>query len=361
MGELHFLRPLLLLSLIGLVPLVSLVWYLGFQLRVKARKVYGEEKLVNRFSKPLRLASEGLLLGGWLVAVVAIAIAAAGPVVPDAPTNVQAGSLQVVVVSDVSKSMAAEDYRSVMPPKVINGQSVPADQVPGPYGSRLDMTKYVIINQIMPAIRGNQLGVVTYCGNGFDRADLGDDFNALTWVINNWMVIDGAPGGGSDYAEGLKEALNLFHQTPDPKKDKVIVLFSDGGFTGDPAALDKVIQQVQAEGIRVIVVGIGGDAALPIPLYSDDGQLTGYKQKDGQTVATARDGTALQGLASKLNATYIPLEPGKPLGIQWASTLTTSKTEKHENHVFQYPLGVGLGLLLVLFLRGAVTARRRQQ
>lgn len=358
MLELHFLRPILFLALLVLLPLASMLWYVGFQLRRKARKAYGEERLVNRFSQPLRLASEVGVLAAWLVTLVALVVAAAGPVVPDAPQHIQEGSLQVVVVTDVSRSMAAEDYRNLMPPK----KGVAAPLVPGPYGTRLDMIKHVIKTQIMPAIAGNQIGISTYCGNGFDQADLTTDFEAVRWVMDNWMKIGAAPGGGSDYAEGLKEALRIFDLTPDAKKQKVIVLFSDGGFTGDRNELAKVISEIQKRSIRVIIVGVGGNAPLPIPMYNETtGQLTGYLQKNGQVVTTAIDEASLNALASQMGASYIRLDPNRSLDIQWASTLSGSHAEKHEAQVYRYPLGVAMFLLFVLFVRGILPGYNRQR
>lgn len=356
MFGLHFLRPELFLSLAVILPAAGFFWFTGFKLRQKSRKAYGEEGLLGRFSQPAALAAEYAALAAWLGALFMIVLASTGPTLPDAPQRVDEGSLQVVVLADVSKSMAAEDYRSIMPP--VNG--VAPDMVPGPYGTRLDMAKLVIVNEIMPAIAGNELGLATYTGDGFDQADLTDDFTSLRWVIANWMNIGAAPGNGSDYGSGLQQALNIFKQTPAPNKQKVIVWFTDGGFTGDPAALSKVEDEVTQSGVKVIIVGIGSDTANPIPVYSSNGQLTGYMQKNGQVVTTAIDENNLHALADRLNATYIRLHPGQKLNIHWASALAGSHTQKHEADVFQYPLGIGLFLIFGLFVRGAFQRKSRR-
>ena len=355
MTALHFLRPLLFTSMAVLLPAVALFWYMGFQLRQKSRKNY-EDPGVSRFSTPLRLAGEYSLLGTWLAAVVLLVVAAAGPVVPDAPTKVQEGSLQVVILSDVSRSMAAEDYRANMPPK--NG--VTPDLVPGEYGTRLDMAKLVIVSQIMPAVTGNEIGIATYCGNGFDQADLTTDYQSLRWVLENWMHIGAAPGGGSDYSEGLKQALEIFQNSPAANKQKVIVWFTDGGYTGDAQALTDVIAKVQAAGVKVIIVGVGSDSPSPIPVYDPTtGQLTGYMQKAGQPVTTSIDEAALNTLTTRIGATYIRLIPGQPLNIKWASTLAGTHTDEHESQVYQYPLALAMVLIFGLFIRGISAIRRK--
>jgi len=160
----HFIRPDAFFLLIVALPLIASVWWLNLKLRQRDLKRYGEERLVGRFSEPLRKVTEGLVLAAWLFASALAITALAGPVTPATPAKVQEGSLQVVVLADVSKSMAAEDYRDSMPP--VNG--VAPDMVPGPYGTRLDMVKLVILKDLMPALQGNEIGICVYMGNGFD-------------------------------------------------------------------------------------------------------------------------------------------------------------------------------------------------
>ena len=355
METLSFLRPLLLLALIAVVPITVGALYLAYHARGNARKAYGEERLVNRFSATPSRRLELCVGLGWIVAMAMLVIAAAGPILPDAPDTVPAGSLRVVVVSDVSKSMAAEDYRAQMPPK----DGVTAPEVPGPYGTRLQAVKRVVEEQIMPAIVGNQLGMATYCGNGFDQADLTDDFVSLRWVIDNWMNVGNAPGGGSDYAEGLTMALTIFDEAREADLQKVIVLFSDGGFTGDQTALSKVLEKIKARGIRVVIVGVGSDTPIPIPVYNaETGQMTGYIQDDKKaTITTGIEEANLLKLQAETDGTYVRLDPRQNLDVQWASKLTGTKSLTHQKLMFKYPLGLALLLIFGLLLRGVLVQR----
>jgi hypothetical protein len=253
---------------------------------------------------------------------------------------------------DVSWSMAAEDYRGIMNAP----DGTPGTAMPGPFGNRLDMSKFIIVQRMMPAIQGNQIGLVTYMGNGFSQAPLTDDYTALRFVLKNWVKDGSAPGGGSDISAGLSEALDTFKADEDPKKDKVIVLFSDGGFTGKPEELQDVIQKLNEQHVRVIVVGVGGNTPIPIPLYDKD-QPKGYRTKDEQVVMTSIEEAQLQAIASATSNEYIHVAEAKDVNIQWASTLAGSKAEPHETHIYQYPLGAALALLLLLSLRGL--ARKR--
>ncbi len=284
MIALTFAHAAYLYALLIVLPLTAFVWYVGFKQRLKAREQYGEDRLVSRYTAKPQLAREIFELGAWLSFLALITVAAAGPLMSDVPQTARTGSLQVVVVLDVSRSQAAEDYRDILPA----ADGTQGSHVLGPHGSRLDMAKHIITTKILPAVPGNQVGLVTYKGSGFPKSDLTDDFAALRFVISNWVTIGEAPGGGSDFAEGLKEALETFKRDEDPSKEKVIVLFSDGGFTGNAKDLSKVTQEIVQQHIRLIVIGLGMPQPVPIPVY-DKGQLTGYLQKDGTTVTTAID------------------------------------------------------------------------
>jgi len=174
------------------------------------------------------------------------------------------------------------------------------------------------------------------------------------------LKIGNAPGGGSDYAEGFKEALNVFDQTPGPNKQKVIVWFTDGGFTGEQAELQKVLAKVREANVRVIIVGVGSDTPQPIPVYDPNTrQKTGYLQQDGKTVTTSIDERNLTTLRDQIGAEYIRLEPGKKLDIHWASTLAGTHVEQRETDAYQLPLGLAMLLVFITFIRGIIPARRR--
>lgn len=350
--DITFLRPHYLTALMLAVPLVLWLSYLGYSLRRKARAAYGEEKLVGRYTRPLRLAGEIAIGSLWAIAVALLVVAAAGPISKSLPTNVKSGTLQVVSVIDVSKSMAAEEYRPFMPQK--NGYT--PDLVPGPYGSRLDYVKLILQTQVMPAIIGNQLGVVTYSGNGFEQIPLTDDWASTKWVMDNWIRVGNAPGGGSDYAEGLTMALAMLERDKQAGREQVIVLFSDGGFTGDEQILADAVAKIREKGIRFIIVGVGSTSPSPIPEYNKEGQLTGYFKEEDKVSLSAREEVNLSKLVSMSGAEYLPLDPGNggSLKISWAASLGGSKAETKEDPIFQYPLGIALLLLTGLFIRGVL-------
>lgn len=353
MENLHLARPDVLIWLLAVLPATIAFWYFGFRMRKAARDRFGEERLVNRNTKPLTLKSEFFVLAGWLSVVGLLVFAAAGPVAPAAPTTAQSGTLQVIAVTDVSQSMRAEDYRGSMPPK----DGLAPALVPGPYGTRLDMVKIVIQKEILPAVQGNEFEIVLYMGNSVAFPDFPtDDFQTLDWIFRNWVRVGNAPGGGSDFVEGLKEAVASFKRSPNQNMERVIVLFSDGGYTGSPEELQKVIEEIRQLNARLIIVGVGTPENVPIPEYSPSGEMTGYKKlKEGQTTALKEENlTALQNAVGP-KAEYIRLAADADLNINWARTLAGSKTEQRENPLDGYVVLLATAILLVLSLRGSTS------
>lgn len=362
MNEVSFLHPAYLwLVPIFILATISLA-HLNFARRWQAREQYGELRLVDIYSRPLRWREQVLALILWSGAISGLFVAAAGPTLPAAPVQVPRGSEQVVAVWDVSKSMLAEaEYRYFL-----TSETSPPEGK-GPFGSRIDMVRSVVIKQLMPALTGNELGVVTYSGNGWVQAEIMSDFASMRWVLDNWVKAGSAPGGGSDYAEGLKTAIALFKEAgPANGHERVIVLFSDGGFTGTSEGLAEALQLLRDNNVRLIVVGVGDNSPVPLPVYNSHGFRTGYvKDEDGQIATAPLEEQNLIDLASRSEGTYIHLDPSSQLEVKWAPALAGSKLEEQRTDVYRFPLAAALLLLLAIFIRATrviagPNSRRRQ-
>lgn len=344
-----------------IVVLLSAVFYrAGYKARKAARAAYGETWLIDRFSVPLSARAEMLIFSVYALCIMLLSLAAAQPVVQGAAVRARAGTVDVVIVSDVSRSMASEEYRPFMPDR----DGLPGRQVSGTYGSRLDFVKYTIESRIMPAMSGNRLGIVTYSGLGFTQAELTFDHASLRWIIRHWMPVGGAPGNGSDFASGLREALQLFFGNAtagnsslaenQEERERVIVLFSDGGFTGSADDLLQVVSEMERRRVRLIIVGVGGTQPSAIPQYSSSGEMRGNLMRDGQPVLTHFEEDSLRQLREASGGEYIRLAPGDALEIRWANALAGERVEIGVRHLFAIPLSVALALLLLLQVRGVL-------
>lgn len=347
-------HPEYLLGIPVVAPVVVLCLLLSWRLRDRLQKLYGDPRLLE-LPVESRLARICKLVL-WLTVVSLLFVAAAGPKVHGTPERVPTGNLQVVTVLDVSRSMAAEDYRDLLSE---NQNNVPPV---GAYGTRLDMAKRAI-RHILDAIPGSQFGLVKYTERPFSQADLTTDFLALQYVLDNWVTINSAPGYGSDIAAGLKEALETFKRDEDPGKEKVIVLISDGGFTGKLEELTEVISEIRKARIRVAVVGLGMDEAVPIPQYDENGQFKQYFQSKGQVVMTAVEAARLEQVAAETGGTYIHVvaDGDENPKIDWSTAMGGYRLEVKDKPVFQYVAAGALVFLALLFAAGFLSGRRRSR
>lgn len=346
--NMHFLHAECLLTLLGVIPVVLALLYAADKARTAARSSWGEARLVDRYTRQ-RTRKENWIAGSsWTLAAALLVVAMSGPVLTSTPDKVPAGSAQVVAVMDVSKSMGAEPYRGLMP-----GSPPGSTVADGASGSNLEMGKQCIL-QIMQDVQGNPVGIVTYTGEGFAQPYLTPDHQALRYILKNFIKIGKAPGFGSDYASGLRQALAVFKADEDKSKTRVIVLLSDGGFTGKQEDLQAVLRDIMSEHIHVIVIGLGSTTPETIPQYNETtGEYIGAIKRAGTAVTTTIDELPLQQLAATVGGEYHAMRPGQTqLNIHWAQTLSGTTTEPQLKHIYGYFLAAAFVLLFGLSLSG---------
>src|SRR5262249_34966409 len=281
--------------LLAVVPPLgaAMVWW-SWKRKQQLLSWFGQEELWKKYSQPLtngRYQWKGFCV---MLALAAGIVALARPSVEHGKVEFPRGTIDVVALVDESRSMAVPDYKG---------------QVKGYYyggGTRLDMAKYLILNDVVASLHGNRLGIVTYSGEAFPQAFITDDMPAMDWVLRRAITIGGAPGEGSALAKAFNLSFQLFDLDSHPDHRKIIVLFSDGGNDDDADKLSAVLAECNKRGIEVIVAGLGksANAAIPVSELSPlDQQLLAGKQWyeiDGEVVSnTAIDENTLRLIANK--------------------------------------------------------------
>jgi Ca-activated chloride channel family protein len=301
------------------VPLLlwALLW--GIRRRRALLREFGRAELLAQFSK-ISLSRKtayrvvpGVLCIALLVGVIA------RPFVSGNSGRIAKGTLDVVAVLDVSKSMGAEDC--------------------GPQISRIKLAKETIL-KCLPALRGNRLGLVTFAGKSFPQAELTDDFHALRFVIEKWVTVDSAPAQGSNIGEALSEAVNLFEEE---EKKKVVLLFSDGGHQSQED-LDLVLNDLNTKQITVVSVGIGTIEGSKVPVYKDGEFKEWLKIKDEEAVTRLNE-EILDRVSRDTGGKYIHVTSGDRLkGIFKDPGIVGKKALAGGKEIFQIPLALAIGL-----------------
>jgi ribosomal protein L12E/L44/L45/RPP1/RPP2 len=350
----HFLNPKVLWLLAVLPPLAVLAVRYAFARRKNFIEQYGEWHLFSRFSK----ASSSRLY--WLKALcagltlAALIVAAARPSQPNARIEYPVGTVDVVAIVDVSRSMATQDYQGQIP-----GKDYAA-------GTRLDMARYVLLNQVIPALGYNQLGVVTFAGAAFNQSFLTDDMPALSWVLRRNLAIGSAPGEGSQLADAINMACALYDIDSPPNHKRVLILFSDGGNDSDEPKLAAAIAALKQRNVELVIAGVGSKAARPIPIAQlspiDQEQFAGQQwyTMDGQVVTSSLDEPTLIAIKNATDGRYMHIEA--PSDFQLGSLVrgVDVKYIRGERELFMYPMWLAL-LLAVITVASSRELFRRQK
>ena len=281
----RFAYPTVLWLLLLLPGLLWLLFY-GGKRRQTFLHDFGDPALLRRLPSRLPWAhNEWVVRSLVLLPLVCIVLALGDPRYPLGPSYIRAGVLDTVIVLDVSKSMAVEDYGTRS--RLAQG---------------LDMARHMLTQ-----LRGNRVGLITFAGASFRQADLTDDIDALDFILQRWVAIESVRVAGSNLPHAIETGLSLFET--DSKRQKLMLVLSDGG--DEAAALPAVLAKATLQGVRIAALGLGQPEPSRIPVYNAQNQFTGYLKVDGQIVTSGLNEANLQRAAKATGGGYVHIQRGQ--------------------------------------------------
>lgn len=229
--------------LLILIP-VTIAWYVW-----RERKLYGylSVSAVKGFSIPQKslkpmFRHSGIVLRS--LALAALIIALARPQSSLSWQNSTTEGIDIVIASDISGSMLAEDFEP----------------------NRMEAGKNIAIDFIKNR-PNDRIGLVIFSGESFTQCPLTIDHDVLINLfkdIKNGMIDDGTAIG-----MGLATAVNRLKESD--AKSKVVILLTDGSNnTGSipPITAAEIAKQFN---IRVYTVGLGTKGMAPYPVQTPMG------------------------------------------------------------------------------------------
>lgn len=330
----QFIDPSSLWLLLILPPLVMTAVYWGGRRNASFTARFGETHLVSRFSQ-LSGGKQTLFKAICaFLAVSAAIVALARPTLTDADVTVPAGTVDVVGVIDVSRSMAIESY----PGKT--GSNA---------GTRLDMARAIVEQRLMPALGANKLSLVSYSGTAITQGFLTTDMQALSWVLQNAVTIGGAPGDGTNMTTGLQSAITELSLDSSSDHAGVIVLFTDGDFYDSASDIQKVTSALKQHHIQLVIVGLGNAQAQPIPVDQlapqDQARFSGqkyYQNAAGEIERIPFNYQNVTNLKNEAGARFIRIENASDFDISNLFTGRAVTHEKGKHELFFVPLALAL-------------------
>ena len=261
-----FAHPDRLWLLAALLPMAAWVAR-GSRLRLRDWKALGQSG---------RPSGDGSW--AWLVAMGLIVVALAQPrwgrmLGPDSPAG-----HDVVLLVDVSRSMAAEDA------------------VPDRLGVAVDAASSLL--RALDNGEGNRSAVVVFAGRGVVRCPLTSNLDAALDILRSLRPGEVQPGG-TDLGAALDSAIGAFDEE-EHAEGRTIVVFSDGeDHAGSwPSAIDRL----RGAGIIVHSVAIGDpDRGHPVPPKSNRDRAAETRRSDVafEAISKATGGAVVPiGLAS---------------------------------------------------------------
>jgi len=315
-----------------LIPVIA-GWYIW-----RERKLYGYLSLsaVKGFALPRKsllpmFRHSGIVLRCLALAVLIVAIAR--PQSSLSWQNSTTEGIDIVIASDISGSMLAEDFTP----------------------NRMEAGKNIAIDFIKNR-PNDRIGLVIFSGESFTQCPLTIDHEVLINLfkdIKNGMIDDGTAIG-----MGLATAVNRLKESD--TKSKVIILLTDGSNnTGSipPITAAEIAKQF---GIRVYTVGLGTRGMAPYPVQTpmgiqyqrvpvdvDEGTLTKIAEITGGKYFRATNNSTLKNIYDQIDK----LEKAK-----------IDVTQYHKKTELFFPFAlIALGFLLLEFVlkntvfKGALT------
>ena len=322
--------------LLLLIPIViSLYFYVQYQTKKQLEKI-GNIDLMKRLM-PDRNEKKSLLKFIALnVVLFFLILALAQPQMGTKMEKVQRKGIDIMIALDVSKSMLSQD---VAP-------------------SRLEKSK-LLIQTLLKNLDGDRVGLVIFAGNAYLQMPLTVDYSSILLYLRS-ITTNSVPTQGTIITDALEKSEAAFKETD--KKHKAIIVITDGEDHEENAI--NMAEELASDGTKVFTVGVGTANGGTIPVYDQNGQITGEKKdENGAVIISKMNANMLQALAKGGNGNYYVLDNTKQVAEFLSKDIAKMETKTINDKVFtdfveqfQYFL---IFALLVLMADFFITYRKK--
>jgi len=262
------------------------------------------------------------------LAVLAGAVALAGPRGGRGEVTSKTHSLSVVFAMDISRSMLAEDAAP----------------------SRLQRAVREA-RRLAQDLQDDRIGLIAFAGRSYILAPLTIDGGAINLFLDG-LDPDLASQGGTSLGSVLTQARGLL-TVSEEGADRVLVVFTDGESHDSTAENVDQAKALKEAGIRLVLVGEGGTRPVRIPLRDSAGTLIEYKlDETGHPVMTSRRDDILQSVADAAEGTVVsadlPDQAGAVRDLLDSFKRTPTASTQSSNTIPRGWIPVLIGALLLL-------------
>jgi Ca-activated chloride channel family protein len=314
-----------------LVGLLTSVVLIGIWRRYDVRQ---QAALVKFVASHLRLRLTGsvssagrfMQRGMFLVSVLCLFTALAGPELGYHWEQISRRGNEVVFAIDTSRSMLTPD---VKPNRLIRAK--------------------LAIDDMARQLDGDGIGIVAFAGSAFLVCPLTLDYAAFHQSLDA-IDVHTIPLGGTNISSAILAARATVRSHPG--SDKILILLTDGeNLEGD--ALAAAEAAAKQDGLKIYTIGVGTAQGELIPLPPDAGGGFVEDEKGG-LVKSHLDESGLKAIASATGGGYVNLEGQGENFDAFLQTVFASvsrhdliyRQHKIYNQRYQWPLAASLVMLL---------------
>lgn len=273
------------LWLLLLLPLIYGGYYrFRLQQRQKRKKLF-DDRLIGQLRKNFWSTGDRVRMFAILISILFFIVALAGPKIGTEVREIQRSGLNIMVAMDLSRSMNAEDVRP----------------------NRLDKAKFEV-NRLVNRLQGDRIGLIVFSGEAYIQAPITADYSALRLFLDVANT-DQMPVTGTNFRSAMERAIEVFDSVERQNASNVLLFIADGENHGPD--YDDTLRELTDRGVTVFTVGVGTSEGGPIPIYDDQGRLTGYhRDQQGNTVTTRLEENTMRRIADAGGGEYYALRSG---------------------------------------------------
>lgn len=316
-----------------LTPLMVVFIAWAWRLRRSALRQFMRSRWMDELTVGVSLTRQRLKAVLWVSGLACVLLSLGRPLWGHGEAMAQATGRDIVVCVDVSRSMMATDAAP----------------------SRLARAKLACYD-LLSVAKSDRIGLVAFAGSAFLQCPLALDGEAFRQNVAA-LDTDIIPEQGTALAAALDEAAQAF--SADSGTRKAVILITDGEDHEELA--ESAARRLSAAGISLFTVGVGTPRGELLKTSDPYGNALFLKDEDGNPVKSQLNETLLQRLAEASHGFYLPLQSSRTMttlyergiapmeAVRFSAATVRSRIER-----FQWPLGLGIVLLLVeLLLPGA--------